>query len=63
MDKFGVSVAAGDLNADGITDLVVGAPFNTNDPALYQSGAVYVFLSATAPGFHESGKALCLFNK
>ncbi len=47
MDKFGVSVAGGDLNADGITDLIVGAPFNTNDPALYQSGAVCVFLSAS----------------
>ena len=46
MDKFGVSLAAGDLNADGIPDLVVGAPFNTNYPARYQSGAVYVFLSS-----------------
>jgi hypothetical protein len=44
MDKFGTSLAAGDLNADGRPDLVVGAQFNTHDPDLYQSGAVYVFI-------------------
>jgi hypothetical protein len=43
MDKFGYSLAAGDLNGDSRPDLAVGAPFNTNDPALYQSGAVYVY--------------------
>ncbi|HSB35190.1 MAG TPA: VCBS repeat-containing protein, partial [Nitrospirota bacterium] len=42
MDKFGASIAVGDLNGDGRPDIIVGAPFNTNDPALYQSGAVYV---------------------
>lgn len=43
MDKFGASIAVGDLNGDGRPDIIVGSPFNTNDPALYQSGAVYVF--------------------
>ena len=43
LDKFGVSLASGDLNNDGTDDLIVGAPFNTNDPALYLGGAVYVF--------------------
>jgi len=50
MDKFGIFVAAGDLNNDGLQDLIVGAPYNTNDPAVYQGGAVYVFF---APGFTE----------
>lgn len=43
MDKFGFALAAGDLNNDGTNDLIVSAPFNTNDPALYQSGAVYAY--------------------
>jgi len=44
LDKFGLSLASGDLDGDAIPDLVVGAPFNTNDPARYQGGAVYVYL-------------------
>ena len=43
LDKFGLFMTAGDLNGDGLKDLVVGAPFNTNDPSVYQGGAVYVF--------------------
>jgi FG-GAP repeat len=41
--KFGYSLAHGDLNADGADDLVVGAPYHTADPALYQQGAVHVY--------------------
>jgi len=44
MDKFGYSLAAGDFNNDGHTDIAVGAPFHTPDPSLYQQGAVYIFL-------------------
>jgi len=48
MDKFGYALAAGDIDGNGQPDLIVSAPFNTNDPALYQSGAVYVYF---APDF------------
>lgn len=44
MAKFGLSLAAGDMNDDGYTDIAVGAPFNTNAPSLYMQGAVYVYL-------------------
>lgn len=48
MNKFGYAFAAGDVDGNGKPDLIVSAPFNTNDPALYQSGAVYVYF---APDF------------
>ena len=50
LDKFGLFVSAGDLNNDGLRDLIVGAPFHTADPAAYQGGAVYVFF---APDFTD----------
>jgi len=50
-DKFGYALASGDLNHDGITDLIVGAPFHSPSPALYQSGSVYVFFG---PSYAQS---------
>ena len=44
LDKFGFSLAPGDFNADGKTDIIIGAPFHTPEPSLYQQGAVYVYL-------------------
>lgn len=51
MDRFGSSLAAGDLDGDGYTDIVVGAQSNTASPSLYQQGAVYVYFG---PDFTRS---------
>lgn len=43
-DHFGMALAAGDLSADGVTDLVVGAPgYDALDGFQPDAGAVYVF--------------------
>lgn len=41
--KYGYAVAGGDLDNDGYSDVVVGAPFNTNEASLLNQGAVYVY--------------------
>jgi hypothetical protein len=47
-DQFGNAVArAGDANADGFADLIVGAPFN--DAGGTNAGRAYVFFGAAAP--------------
>jgi hypothetical protein len=43
LDRFGFSLAAGDLDGDGYNDLIVGAQYNTPSSLLYQQGAVYVY--------------------
>ncbi|TAL15672.1 hypothetical protein EPN96_11890 [bacterium] len=41
--KFGYAIAGGDLDGDGYSDVIAGAPFNTSDPALQSQGAVYLY--------------------
>jgi hypothetical protein len=49
-DRFGETVAFGDVDGDGFDDLLVGAPHHNPDPnnsdAAFQSGALYIFLGA-----------------
>ncbi|MDO8444865.1 MAG: FG-GAP-like repeat-containing protein [Deltaproteobacteria bacterium] len=42
MDKFGWSIASGDINGDGKNDVAVSALYNTHDQ--FQGGAIYVYL-------------------
>lgn len=42
-DKFGWSIAPGDINGDGKADVVVSAYFNSG--TVFQGGAVYVYLN------------------
>ena len=56
-DNLGFSAAAADLDGDGVDDLVLGAPFATQEgPPPRRSGAVYViFGGADLPGEIDLG--------
>ena len=44
-DAFGTAVAIGDLNGDGLPDLVVGAP-SANSGSLLEAGKTYILLQS-----------------
>lgn len=50
-EYFGASLATGDLNKDGLDDLIVGAPHWKND-----NGRVYIYLGTKVnyPSLYES---------
>jgi hypothetical protein len=56
-DDFGASLAVGDFNGDGFTDLAVGAPEWTDPAQVESQGAVYIYDGSTT-GLHYSGLAL-----
>ena len=47
MDLFGLSLAVGDFNKDGFSDLAVGAPFDDLAP-VFNTGVVHVFYGAAS---------------
>ncbi|HKQ05706.1 MAG TPA: hypothetical protein VJ464_11275 [Blastocatellia bacterium] len=48
-DRFGFALTAADVNGDGVTDLIVGAP-QVNSSSSQAAGAVYVLLGARSFG-------------
>jgi FG-GAP repeat len=56
-DFFGTSLAVGDFNGDGFTDLAVGAPEWTDPAQVESQGAVYIY-DGGKTGLHYSGLAL-----
>ena len=51
--SFGFSVAAVDLNADGLDDLIVGAPQFYENEGKY-GGRVYIYINSRIPKFRSA---------
>ncbi|KAG8238568.1 hypothetical protein J437_LFUL017504, partial [Ladona fulva] len=52
-EYFGSSIAVGDMNGDSYDDLIVGAPFYSNDDVMltdYDRGRVAIYLSVPTKG-------------
>jgi hypothetical protein len=55
-DFFGVSLAAGDFNGDGMDDLAIGVPLEDIEPGTIENaGAVNVLYSAGVVGLVATG--------
>lgn len=48
-EYFGSSLGVGDLNGDGLDDLVIGAPYHSY--GTYNEGRVYVYLGSSKVTF------------